>query len=60
VVEKAPLDFSKPVEYKIIPADTIANSTSQPQNIYLLTLESAIRIDLRYAQNLVIFEKKYD
>jgi hypothetical protein len=56
---KASLDFSKPVEYKLSKADEAANSSCLPPNIYLLGLETLIRLDLRYSQYLTMIEKKH-
>ena len=47
--ETSSLDFSNPIEYKLILADQIANSSSLPPNLYLKYLEALIRFDLRYA-----------
>jgi len=47
--ETSSLDFSKPLDYKLTLADSLANSSSRPQNIYIQGLETAIRFDLRHA-----------
>jgi len=57
--ESSSLDFSKPVEYKLTKADEAANSSCLPANIYLLGLESLIRLDLRYSQYLTLIEKRH-
>lgn len=58
--ESSSLDFSKPVEYKLSKADAAANSSCLPPNIYLLGLETLIRLDLRYSQYLMMIEKKHE
>jgi len=45
----APLDFSKPIDYKLSTADESANSSCVAQNIYIRGLETAVRLDLRLA-----------
>lgn len=58
--ETSSLDFSKPLDYKLALADSLANSSSLPQNIYIQGLETAIRFDLRHAQYLTLMELKHD
>jgi hypothetical protein len=57
--ESSSLDFSKPVEYKLSKADEAANSSCLSPNIYLLGLETLIRLDLRYSQYLMMIERKH-
>lgn len=58
--EPVPLDFSAPVTYDLVPADSEINSSKISVNIYLESLQLAIRFDIRYSQYCVILQKKYD
>jgi len=58
--ESSSLDFSKSIDYKLVLADSDANSSSLSQNIYIRGLENAIRLDLRHAQYLSLVEAKHD
>ena len=53
---EASLDFSKEIEYKLTAADPAANSSNQAPNLYLLGLESLVKLDLRYAQMLTMIQ----
>jgi hypothetical protein len=50
------LNFSAPVYYELVPADTEINSSKAPQNIYLQALPLAIRFDIRFAQICIMIK----
>ena len=52
--EPVPLDFSVPVKYDLVPADTEINSSKVAVNIYLESLQLAIRFDIRYSQYCIV------
>ena len=58
--ETSSLDFSKPIEYQLTAVDFAANSSAQPQNLYILGLATLIRLDLRYAQYLSLIENQHE
>ena len=48
------------MKYDLVPADTEINSSKVAVNIYLESLQLAIRFDIRYSQYCVVQQKKYD
>jgi len=54
--EEVKLDFTKPVDYELVPADEEINSSSIPQNIYLPALALTTRFDLRYSQFCIMIQ----
>lgn len=49
-----------PVVYDLVAADEQVNSSKVAVNIYLESLQLAIRFDIRYSQYCVIMLQKYD
>lgn len=54
------LNFSETVKYDLLPADAEINSNKVSVNIYLESLQLAIRFDIRYSQYCVIMQQKYE
>ena len=54
------LDFSAPLTYDLVRADGELNSSRASVNVYLESLQLAIRFDIRYSQYCVILQGKYE
>lgn len=52
--DPAPLDFSVPVVYDLVAGDAAINSSKVAVNIYLESLQLAIRFDIRYSQYCIV------
>lgn len=57
---RRPLNFGRPVQYELVPADEEINSSKALQNIYLQTLPMAIRFDIRFAQYCIMISEKLE
>jgi len=60
VKEDPPLDFTKEVKYNLGGVNEAVNSSSLEPNIYLASLDYAIKFDIRYALYLTQVDKKHE